>query len=373
MKNFLPIKKIFLIFIFGIFATSTFAQFDNIANFMQGGTKDAQKLFKAYLTPYANIFGTDLNGGWYNSAKPHSKFGFDLTFTTSMAFAPTADKEFDINKIGLETLSLATSENNITPTAAGKRTDGSRLEYNQTILGNSYTLASFKMPKGTGIGFFPLPMLKAGVGLFYKTEIMARYIPTVKYSGASMGLWGVGIKHNLKQWLPFLKAFPIWNLSVMGGYTKLSTNADINFQPSIYGAEGVDYHLVTTKTFDAQKLDLTFTSYTANLVASINLPVICVYAGIGISSTKTDLKLKGNYPILSVETDPTAKYFGEKVIRDTEVLKDPIDMSINNTEGATRPRYNIGARLKFAVVTFNVDYTYADYSMVSTGIGISFR
>ena len=48
-------------------------------------------------------------------------------------------------------------------------------------------------------------------------------------------------------------------------------------------------------------------------------------------------------------------------------------MSIDNVEGTTIPRYNIGARLKFAVVTFHVDYTYASYSMVTAGIGISFR
>ena len=371
MKNFLPIKKIFLILIFGIFATSTFAQFDDIANFMQGGTNDAQKLFQAYLTPYANILGTDLNGGWYNSAKPHSKLGFDITLTTSMAFAPVADKEFDINGLNLESLTLAAGESNMTPTAAGKRDDGSRLEYNYTDPDfGTFKLADFKMPKGTGIGAFPLPMVKAGVGLFYKTEIMARYMPTVKLGDASMGLWGVGVKHSLKQWIPFLKALPIWNLSVMGGYTKLSTNADISFQPSIYGN---DVTVVTTQSFDNQKLDLTFTSYTANLVASANLPIICVYAGVGISSTSTDLQLKGNYPILAVETDLTNPNRGKKVIRDSEVIKDPIDMSIDNVEGATLPRYNIGARLKFAVVTFHVDYTYANYSMVTAGIGISLR
>ena len=370
MKTILQIKKIFLILVFGIFTTSTFAQFDDIANFMQGGTNDAQKLFKAYLTPYANILGTDLNGGWYNSAKVHGKLGFDITLTTSMAFAPSADKEFDINELGLESLTLATGESNMTPTAAGKRDDGSRLEYNATIPSvGTYKLADFQMPKGTGIGAFPLPMIKAGIGLVYGTEIMGRYVPTVENSGASIGLWGIGLRHDLKQWIPFLKALPIWNLSVMGGYTKLSSNADISFQPDIYGN---DVTVVTTQSFDDQKLDLTFTSYTANLVASVNLPVICVYAGVGFSSTSTDLQLKGNYPILAVETNPTSPNFAHKVIRDSEVITDPIDMSIDNVEGTTIPRYNIGARLKFAVVTFHVDYTYASYSMVTAGIGISF-
>ena len=36
---------------------------------------------------------------------------------------------------------------------------------------------------------------------------------------------------------------------------------------------------------------------TVNLLVSANLPVICIYGGVGFSSSKTNLKLECNYPI----------------------------------------------------------------------------
>ena len=62
------------------------------------------------------------------------------------------------------------------------------------------------------------------------------------------------------------------------------------------------------------------------------------------------------------------------IVSDETALEDPIDMTIKNNDGSvTKPRYNAGFRLKFAVVTINFDYTYANYSVASAGLGISFR
>ena len=46
------------------------------------------------------------------------------------------------------------------------------------------------------------------------------------------------------------------------------------------------------------------------------------------------------------------------------------NMDIKNFSGL---RANIGFRLKLAVVTIHVDYTRAQYNVLSTGLGISFR
>ena len=36
-------------------------------------------------------------------------------------------------------------------------------------------------------------------------------------------------------------------------------------------------------------------------------------------------------------------------------------------------RANIGIRIKLAVITIHADYTKANYNVVSTGLGVSFR
>ncbi len=105
-------------------------------------------------------------------------------------------------------------------------------------------------------------------------------------------------------------------------------------------------------------------SHTANLVVSGNFPVICIYGGIGIVSSKTNLKLEGDYPTVIVdETGPSV-----------QVLVDPIDMEIKNQDGSvTKPRFNAGVRFKLAIVTIHFDYSWANYSVFTAGLGFSFR
>ena len=76
------------------------------------------------------------------------------------------------------------------------------------------------MPNGVGIGFVATPMLQAGIGLPLKTEVDFRYSPEIKLKSFHLGLMGVGLKHDLLQWIPVLNKVPI-DLSVMAGHTRL--------------------------------------------------------------------------------------------------------------------------------------------------------
>jgi hypothetical protein len=55
-------------------------------------------------------------------------------------------------------------------------------------------------------------------------------------------------------------------------------------------------------------------------------------------------------------------------------LVDPIDMEIKNQDGSvTKPRFNAGVRFKMAIVTIHFDYSWANYSVFTAGLGFSFR
>jgi hypothetical protein len=61
-------------------------------------------------------------------------------------------------------------------------------------------------------------------------------------------------------------------------------------------------------------------------------------------------------------------------VTNQSAIKDPIDIEIKNQDGGTtKPRFNAGIRFKFAVVTIHFDYTYANYSVATAGLGISLR
>ncbi len=74
----------------------------NVAlDFVYGGVEDAEKILQAYLEPFANILGSDLNAGWYNTARPHELGGLDITATVSWAKAPASLLTYDVSALGL--------------------------------------------------------------------------------------------------------------------------------------------------------------------------------------------------------------------------------------------------------------------------------
>ena len=361
-----------------LFTSSVFAQFGNLGQVLSTGKEDAEKIFEAYLSPYANGMGAGLSTGWYNTAKPHKLGGFDVTVSFNVAIIPSADQSYDANE-----LDLGDPTNGLTvdvvgvnsPTAAGKTSAGQELTYNQNIpFVGDFQIASLDLPKGTGFAYTPMPMIQLGIGLVKETELNFRYSPDIEWgNGSKMGLWGVGLKHSIKQWIPAINKLPLFDLTLQGGYTKLKSTSVLNFQPSAYQDMGViktgDNVLDLPGFYDNQELLLDISNITANLLVSGDFKIICIYGGVGISSSTSILQLNGNYPFPEIE--PTS---GQINITDETALVNPIDITIKSSDGsATKPRFNAGLRLKFAVVTIHFDYTYANYSVASAGLGISFR
>ena len=360
MKNNL---KIILSCFIGIFVIQTTqAQLKDVGKMISGITQspqDAEKLFSAYLKPYSKAFGADLNGGWYNTAKTHKLGGFDLTFSISAALVPSSDKSFDASKIGLN--GTVNPAKTISPTIAGAKEDGQEIGY----LGN---VVKFNTPKGTGVGIIPAPMLQLGIGLIKETDVTVRYMPNMNvgdYGGLSM--WGVGIKHSIKQWIPGIKQAPFFHLSFFGGYTQLKTNANINFLPDFFVNNLNATKGTLVKDYTNQQMQMNVNGFTANILASFDLPVLTVYGGVGLSTTSTTLKLTGIYPLANVE--------GGKLLVDDKFAKtDPISINMKSSDGSTtKPRLNAGIKFKLTIITIHFDYTYANYSVATAGLGISFR
>lgn len=343
---------------------NTNAQLKNLGSFMAAGKSDAQKLFVAYLSPYLNAFGASMTGGWYNTAKPHKPLGVDVTLTFNTAIVPKNSRTFDVDALGLQSLKRDPAANNMSPTVAGKRVDGSQLDYNlRSSNGLPYSAPAFKLSKGTGVPYIPTPMLQLGVGIVKGTEIIGRWVPTVHSGQASLGLWGIGLKHNIDQWIPVLKKVPVLNISVMGGYTKLNSEVGFTVKPSDIGLSSS----LPASTWDGQKLQLTTSSFTANLLVSANLPVVCFFGGFGFATTKTNLKLNGNFPVAGTINTSTGQ-------PDVTPVKDPINFQIKNQDGGvTKPRVDLGMRIKLGVLTIHFDYTKANYSVATAGLGLSFR
>jgi hypothetical protein len=341
-----------------LFSSVTFSQFNNV-DFLRSAPADGVKFVQAYVSPWANAFGAGLNGGWYNTAKPHKFGGFDITAGLNVGFVPSSAEKFEISSIGLSPSLIGTGP---APTVAGPKSDGPPMSYKA----NGITLASFNTPPGTAWKYIPVPTAQVGIGLPFGTELKVRFIPKINIKDGDISLWGVGIVHSIMQYFPGHKLLP-FDVSLFAGYTKLQANVPLSLKPDL--AVNQAYVSVNPATaFQNQNLNVNVKAFNISAIASLNLRVLTLYGGLGYTKTNTDMRLSGNFPtpVFVATPLPHAEY------NDSGVKKgaDFPNMDIKNFSGL---RANIGIRIKLAVITIHADYTKAQYNVVSTGLGISFR
>ena len=301
-----------------------------VTDFLEMGVEDARIVSEAYLQPYGEMLGKSLNGGWYNSAGVHRIGGFDLTFGVNMAMVPDVGKTFDVAallpKMSAE-WSLEDPNLYMAPTAAGSMPEALRpgLRYQgEPVL---------TLPNGSGFDKLPAPMVQAAVGLPWDTEVVLRFIPSTSLGDAGkVKLYGFGVKHSLKQYIPFLKRMPMLQSSLMLGYTRLGSDVGVSY------AGGSD-----------QQLEITSGAFTSRLLVGLNMPILALYTGVGYGTTNSDFALKGDFgPALG---------------------QDPFTLGYT-TNGVD---FNAGLRLRFGFFAIHGDYTFGDYSMLSAGVGINIR
>ena len=286
---------------------------------------DAKSLIEAYVSPLGYALGSTLNNGWYNTAKPHKLGGFDLTLTANIAFIP---EDYDIFNI--------TESNNGTFKGGNSATILGGL--NNGGQANSSFGSNIPMPGGLNINFLPTPILQAGIGLIKNTEVNFRYMPDLEIKGVGTGLLGIGIKHDVLQWLPIVDKIPV-DVSIQAGYTKLTSTFELN-DP--------------TNSINPTKANMDVTATTVNIVCSKKILMFTPYVGIGYNSTKTMFNVNGEYEIAGYE-------IGAKDLTS-------IEFENNNTL-----RANIGFRFQIAILALQANYTFSDYPIATLGVGISVR
>ena len=335
-------RFLFLLLLAAPFAVSAQSGIGDIVNQGKASVADAKYLAEGYISPMMKAVGYGMNQGWYNTAKPHKFPGFDLTLSINPVFVPSADKVFIVDNTKLSSVALTQDVHGTNPGPTGKGEIPTVL--GQDKITTTYTAklpatGSFNGPDGIGINFIPMPTLNLGIGLPKNTDLKVRFVPTVDLGKATnnqltgnFGLFGVGVMHDIKQWIPGVKALP-FDLSGFVGYTKMTLSA------------GVD------KNQPNNKADFNCSATTIQALISKKLAVLTVYAGVGYNMATTKLALKGTYDFAGAS------------------VKDPFAFS-TTSNGA---RATGGLRLKFGPLTFHGDYTLAKYKAASVGVGIAVR
>lgn len=355
MTNQAIMKKISLLLVLTSVALLP-AKSQDFGDIMQAGAVDAQTYFEKYTGPVMASFTNGLGAGWYNTGKPHKLLGFDLTATLNIANIPSGERLFEFNPNDFENLQLINSSSNDLPTVVGGAPPSGamlRIPADQSINiggGESITYEfdqDFPVPEGIEtdnlpvIGF-PVPAIQLGIGLPKSTDLKIRYLGA-NFDEASISLFGIGIMHDLKQWIPGLKQTP-FDFSGFMGFTRFSADFDFNENNGDFNADG--------------STELSASSFTLQGVVSKTLPVITPYIGIGFVVGSSSFDVKGDFTYTDSSTG-----------RDVTVT-DPISLDF---DAGNSPRINAGLRLKLLILTIHAEYAIQKYNTFTAGVGLSIR
>ncbi len=340
---------------------------DQVGEMMKAGVADAGKLVDAYMSPLMKGFGAGLNGGWYNTAKPHGLGRFDVTVNFNAAFVPDEDKIFNATNLGFSQLRVKAGTGPNAATVSGEESLAGNAIYqlyaaDPTTPGAEILVTEFASPQGTGLPYSGAPTAQLAIGLIKNTEVMVRYMPTVSLGDAGdMGLIGFGIKHDIKQWIPVVDKLP-FDMSAYFGYTKFNLDKGLEL-----GAEAGKPNKTgnTITDFSNQMLNVETKATTFGLLLSKKVLMLTVYSGLNYQSSTSTVALNGNFPITELESRIGDANFGTEVING---YKDPVKFDVEGANGFTA---TVGARLKLLILTLNGAYTFGQYPYASVGVGLN--
>jgi hypothetical protein len=145
---------------------------------------------KGYIQPLADVFGANMNAGWYRSAElPRTGFNISFNIIGMAAKIGTDQQVYTANAPA--GYNPATFE---TATVFGKQ--------GKTVTDVNTGLSYRGSDGALDVSLFPLATLQVTIGHLYGTELIIRGIPLPEISGApKITFWGVGGRHSISQYL----------------------------------------------------------------------------------------------------------------------------------------------------------------------------
>ena len=318
----------------------------NANDIFAAGLDDAEQFLNDYLNPVSEGALYSISNGWYNTADAKPLLGFEISIIGNMtSFKNKEDKKsFLLDTNDYQNLKFQDgSTSKLVSTALGD-IEGVGVFVEGTVPPGITVRENFTLPSGLsaeGIDFVPSAYLQVSMGLIKGTEVKVRFLPKIDTEEVAVGLYGVGIQHELTKHLPADKVLPI-AVSAVVGYTHLSGTYDFTNTSVVDG--------------ENQKIDTDMDTWAFQTVVSTKLPIINFYGGLGYITGKSNTDILGTY---TVQSGPFQ----------SETYTDPFSFE-SEVSGVTG---NIGAKLKLGFFRLNVDYTLAEFNNLAVGINFGFR
>jgi hypothetical protein len=176
---------------------------------------------RAYVTPGAEAAIHQSSAGWFNSAKPLSKWQYNVSLHGNVLFLPESKKTAQVSNSQFTNLYLQDGTETATiPTALG---DDSAIFFEGTVFDEDF---EFQALEGINENEFVYGFIQATVGLPYGTQFSVRYAPSININNVDYLVYGLGLQHNVSQYFKSPKQF---HLALQATYSNFKF--DINYDP----------------------------------------------------------------------------------------------------------------------------------------------
>jgi len=237
---------------------------------------DLVYLADEYVSPAAEASVYQSSGGWYTSAKKKELWDLEISLQGNLLFIPNKSKDFLIDESSLKNLSIQ-GENANTPTALG----GDNFIVLEGSIGDD--TIEFDSPEGINESYVRHAQIQASLGLWKGTSLIGRYSPKIRINKTYYHLFGLGVQHNISQWIPSLRESS-FNLAGLVSYSLYSVSD--NFSEVNFAGETLNSVVVDGKSF------------MINLIVTKQIKKFKISSAIGLASSKFEYSLGGKGSIL---------------------------------------------------------------------------
>ncbi len=392
-------KNLLAAAVVGIASATSFAQSD-VNAFIRAGADDATTLLGAYAAPLGKSTGANLNAGWVNAAAPLKPKRFELKLVGNAAYVPKAERTFSLDALGFNVPATREVDGRTVtevwqykfsqaPTVFGATEDQKQetirkvVTYENPVSGfeEKATVAELVLPDGLGLALNPLtPAMQLNVGVPLATEVMIRFLPTTEILRDEVivnygGLLGVGLKHDIKQWVPYLRQLPI-SFSVAAAYSSTRAALELptilpeapsgtTFADSTQGNTNYQGPLVTDADYSGQGADFRVQAWNVNVLVSREFPLVSVYGGLRYGRSITTLNLTGTYGVATVPYYNPENATDSNNRRLTLInLTDPVAIKTAHGQASLVG----GFRFKLGFLALSGEATLSRFSTASLGV-----
>ncbi len=325
-------KCVFLFFALLVYVNAI-AQKDVVGYLQLTDLRDP--FIKAYLTPMAKMTSSNMNTGWFSSAKVKRFMAFDVGFSMTETSVPSVKRGFYVDQIdNFDNYYTKYSEVSIAPNVAGSSEA-------LPVLSDIASGELIQLPDGNDLQKLRMPVFKFRLGLPYDTEVALKYMPKIKNGDfGKTSQIGIAFMHDIKEYFPGLKKVPAMSMGISVGGLWFNDDVELDYEST---------------TVSNQVLKGRSKAYSGVLLVGWDVRILSFYAAGGYTLSQVKYDLKGYY------------YVGDT--EDLNEEKDPVSIKYDMNQLV----FYAGVLAKLGFIDVFAEYTPAEYSTFSFGIGYSFR